>query len=259
MNRDVASKIYASVAKKMQNCARQDMALADYRMIDGSHADVLLAYASTVPSNEDIAKFVTASFKGQAYPILETARVYDLQKVVGITLSAPQLTRSLEDSEKMMAITASSFLDVNDGAEWQVKTNATTGAKFLARALEEDFESIIAAHKASRANCPIVTANSNFQAVTASYLMANENDFVKFFSGNSMQCGTIKQVMPDGETVKIINDEGEVYVLPKTSITQIIRKDPEEQAQITKDMEAFYSKIWGTDYASDLFKDGSQV
>lgn len=259
MNTNVASKICASVAEKLKNAARQDIALADYRMIDGSHADVLLAYASAVPSLEEISKFITVAFKGDAYPVLETARSYERNKVVGITLSARQLTRSLQDSDKMMAITASSFLDVNDGAEWKVETNATTGTKYLARALDEDFEGIISAHKASRSECPFVTADANFESVTAGFLMANENDFVKFFDGHSTQCGTIKTVSPDGETVKIINDEGEIYAVPKTSILQIIRKDPEEQQQITQDMESFYAKIWGPAYASDLFKNGSQV
>lgn len=258
MNTNVASKICASVNQKMKDSARQDIALADYRMLDKSHADVLLAYANAIPSLEEIAKFVTVAFKGDAYPVLETARSYKKNKVVGVTLSARQITRPLEDSSKMMAVTASTFIDVNEDAEWEVKTNATTGAKFLARALDEDFESIISAHKASRSNCPFVTALANFESVTAGFLMANENDFVKFFAG-TMQCGTIKQVMPDGETVKIINEEGELYVVPKTSILQIIKKDPEEQQQIDKDMESFYAKIWGPAYSADLFKNGSQV
>ena len=261
MNNNIGSKICAGALKKMQEkgMARNDMALADFNMVDSANANLLIAYAKAVPTNEEIARFVTATFKGKAYPIMETTRAYELQKCVAVTVKAPQLTRALEDGDKMMKITAQSFLDVNDGAEWQIKTNATTGAKFLARALEEDFESIIAAHKASRATCPIVTASANFEKVEASYLMANEDDLVKFFDGNGMQCGTVKEVMPDGQSVKIVNEEGELYVVPKTSITQIIRKDPAEQQKIDQDMENFYAHIFGEQYAKELFAEGSQV
>lgn len=259
MMNNIGNKICAGAMKRIKETGiRSDMALADFNMIDKATANVLIAYANEVPTNQEIAKFVTATFAGKAYPVMETTRAYELQKCVAVTVQAPQLTRAFEDSGKMQAITACTFVDVNDGAEWEVKTNASTGAKFLARAMDEDFESIIAAHKTARGSSPLVTASSNFQSVTASYLTANDEDFVKFFDGNGLQCGTIKQVMPDG-SVKILNDEGELFVVPKTSITQIIRKDPEEQKQITDDMEAFYSKIWGEQFSRELFKDGSQV
>lgn len=261
MSNNIGNKICAGAMKKFKESihARSDMALADFNMIDNSNANLLIAYAKDMPTNEDIAKFVTATFKGKAFPVMETTRAYDMQKCVAVTVTAPQITRAFEDKEKMQAITASAFIDVNDGAEWQVKTNASTGAKYLARALEEDFEGIIKAHKETRASSPLVTADTNFQKVTANYLLANQDDFVKFFDGNGMQCGTVKQVMPDGDKVKIINEEGELYVVNKTSITQIIRKDPEEQHQIDKDMESFYSRIYGPEFAAKLFKNGSQV
>ena len=189
--------------------------------------------------------------------MFETCCAYDQNKVVGITLAAKQLSRSMEDCPKMAKITASTFIDVNDGAEWHVTTNPTTGAKYLARALDEDFESIVSAHKASRDNCAFITAETHFDKVCASYLDANENDFVKFFYG-TMQCGTVKQVLPDGE-LKIVNDLGEVYVVPKTSVVQIIRKDPEEQALIKNDMINFYSNIFGKEYAEQLLKYGPTV
>lgn len=261
MTNNIGSRICASAMQKIKetSVARNDMVIADFNMIDSANANLLIAYAKAMPTNEEIAKFVTATFKGKAYPIMETTRAYELQKAVAVTVKAPQITRALEDGASMMKITASAFLDTADGAEWQVKTNASTGAKFLARALDEDFEAIIAAHKESRGTSPLVTASTNFAAVTASYLLANDEDFVKFFDGNGLQCGTVKQVMPDGERVKILNDEGEVFVVPKTSITQIIRKDPAEQQQINKDMESFYAKIYGPEFAAELFKNGANV
>jgi len=261
MKNNIGSKILASAQEKLkkQGSARPDLALADYRMIDATHADILVAYAKSVPNNAELSTFVTASFKGKAFPIFETARVYDLQKVVGITIVPPQITRPLADKDKMMKITASTFLDVNDSSEWGLATNASTGVQYLARSMEEDFEGIIKARKARLGSNSAVTASSNFSAVTASYLTANEDDFVKFFDGNGIRTGTIKQVMPDNNTLKIMDDEGELYVVRRESVTQIIRKDPDEVKKITDDMQEFYSKIWGPGFAADLMKNGPTV
>ncbi len=258
---NIGSKILAASNKKLKELgsARPDLAVADYRMIDKTHADILVAFATTVPTNVEISNFITASFKGEAFPLFETARAYDAQKVVGITVVPPQITRDMHDGSKMMKITASTFLDINDSSEWNVVTNPTTGVPYLARALSEDFEGIIKARKVRMNGNSSVTASANFSTVTASYLTANEDDFVKFFDGNGMRTGTIKQVMPDGVTLKIMDDEGELYVVRRESVTQIIHKDPAEVAKIQEDMTNFYSRIWGTEFASNLMKNGPTV
>lgn len=259
MINNVSSKICASVAEKMRDSARQDMALADYRMLDAAHAHAIIAYKGNVPSTNEISKFVTTTFRGKAYASLETARVYANNSAIGVILSAPQITKDLKEAEKLQPVTASTFIDVNDDSEWKIVENPTTHTKYLARALTEDFEQIMAAHKRARSSCPIVTASSSYEKVTANYLLANENDLVKFFSGNSVQCGTIKQVLPGGEDVKVITDEGELFTIPRTYIVEVLRKDPAEQKQIDTDRENFYAKTWGPSYAADLFKNGSKV
>lgn len=257
---DISSKILASARKTLseRGTARADLALSDYRMLDKSHADILVAYTKEIPCDKELADFVTASFKGKAYPLFETARVYEQQKVVGITVVPPQMTRSQKDSGKMMKMTASTFLDVNDNSEWNLVKNPSTGVSYLARALAEDFESIIKARKVRLGSNMSVTASANFTCVTASYLTANENDYVKFYDGTT-RTGTIKEVFPDGVTLKIMDDEGTTYLIKRESVLQVIRKDPEETKKITEDMVDFYSKIWGKDFATQLLKNGPEV
>lgn len=258
----ISTKIFAntkSILAKNGNI-RSDFAVADYRMIDDSHADILVAFASDKPKPtlKEISSFVLAKFEGKVFPLLETARCYDECKCIGVTCTPPEIKRSADDKDSMMKITASTFMDCKDNSEWKLSKNPTTGVSYLARALVENFEDIIAARKARLGSTMSVTASTNFCKVEASYLSANEDDYVKFFDG-MMRVGTVRSVEPDGKTVKIMDDEGEVFVVDRRAITEIIRKDPAELEEIQNNMENFYSSIWGKDYTKKLFDKGPTV
>jgi hypothetical protein len=256
----ISSKIFASTKQKLEakGSSRPDMALADYRMLDDSHADILVAYSTSIPTVKEMANFVMAKFEGKAFPLVESARCYEEIKCVGMTVIPPQITRAKEDSSKLMKITASTFLDTVDKSEWKMEKNPTTGVSYLARALVENFESIIRAKKQRIGSNLSVTASCNFNKITASYLSANEDDYVKFFDG-VMRVGTVKSVEPDGNTVKIMDDEGEVFVVDRTCITEVIRKDDDEMQKITENMESFYEHIFPESFVKDLFKHGPKV
>lgn len=260
MSMSIASKIFANTKKVLEQKGnvRSDLALSDYRMIDDSHANILIAYVNEIPTVKEISNFVMAKFDGKVFPVIETACNYDACKCVGVTCTPPTIKRSLDDKNAMMKVTASTFLDINDKSEWKVEKNPTTGVSYLARALVENFEEILSARKARLGSSMAVTASAKFDKVTACYLSANEDDYVKFYDG-MMRVGTVKSVEPDGKTVKIMDDDGEVYVVDKTSIIEIIRKDPNEVEEIKKNMENFYADIWGEKYAKKLLKDGPVV
>ena len=103
-----------------------------------------------------------------------------------------------------------------------------------------------------------VTASAKFDVVEASYLSANEDDYVKFFDG-MMRVGTVRSVEPDGKTIKIMDDDGELFVVDRSSIIEIIRKDPDEVEKMNNDMESFYAEFLGKKYAAELFNKGPLV
>lgn len=256
----IGTKIIANTKKILEKKGnvRQDLAVSDYKMIDNSHADILVAFTGSIPTVREISNFVLAKYDGKVFPLLETARCYDACKCVGIMCTPPTIKRSLDDKKSMMKITASTFLDINDKSEWKVEKNPSTGVSFLARALVEDFEKIISARKARLGSSMAVTASAKFEKVEASYLSANEGDYVKFYDG-MMRVGTVRSVEPDGKTIKIMDDDGELFVVDKTSVTEIIRKDPNEVEEMEKNMENFYADIFGRQYAEELFKKGPLV
>jgi len=257
----MSTKIFASAQKTMEakGNIRKDLAVTDYRMIDKVHANILVGFTANKPTVKELASFIVAKFEGKAFPILETASCYDACKCVGITIMPPQITRPKDDCPKMVKIHASTFIDVADNSEWSLQKNPTTGVQYLARAISEDFESIISSRKARLGSCLAVTASTNFSVVTASYLNANEDDYVKFFDDGLMRTGTIRSVEPDGKTVKIMDDNGEVFVTSRENVTQVIRKDPAETEMIKNNMEHFYEQFLPESYVSQLFSHGPFV
>lgn len=256
----ISTKIFANTKKVLaqKGNIRQDLAISDYKMLDDSHANILIAYTEEIPTVREISNFVVAKYEGKVFPLLETACNYGECKCVSITCTPPTIKRSLDDKSSMMKITASTFLDVKDKSEWKVEKNPSTGVSYLARALVEDFEKIISARKARIGSSMAVTASAKFNVVEASYLSANEDDYVKFFDG-MMRVGTVRSVEPDGKTIKIMDDDGELFVVDRSSIIEIIRKDPDEVEKMNNDMEGFYAEFLGKKYASELFKKGPIV
>ena len=261
MSMSISTKIFANAKNtlvKMGNI-RPDLAASDYRMIDDGHADIIIAFTGNTPTVREISSFVLSKFEGKVFPLLETARCYDKCKCVAVTCTPPEIKRSYDDRNKMMKITASTFMDCKDNSEWKVSKEPTTGVSYLARALVENFDQIIYARIARIGSSMSVTASTNFESITAAgYLSANEDDYVKFFDG-MMRVGTVRSVEPDGKTIKIMDDEGEFFVVPRTAVTEIIRKDPAEMEQIQKNMESFYGDIWGKPFTEKLFKKGPTV
>lgn len=260
MSMSISSKIFANTKKVLEQNGniRQDLAVSDYRMIDGSHADILVAFTGNIPTVKEISNFVVAKYEGKVFPLLETARCYEEGNCVGIVCTPPTIKRSMDDKDSMMRVTASTFLDVNDKSEWKVEKNPSTGVSYLARALVENFEDIIKARKARLGSSMAVTASAKFTKVEASYLSANEDDYVKFFDG-MMRVGTVRSVEPDGKTIKIMDDDGELFVVDRSSVIEIIRKDPNEVEEMQKNMESFYDQIFGKEYTKKLFSKGPIV
>lgn len=255
MNFVKSSKIFASAKQQMESsCAvRADMAVADTRMLGDGCGKVLVAYTGKVPTVRELVNFVMAKYEGKVFPMAETACNYDEFSCVAVTCTAPEIKRSETDKSKMMKITASTFLDVNDKSEWTVRKNPTTGVTYLSRTLVEDFDTILASKVQTIGSNASVTASTNFNRVTAAYLQIDEGDYVKFFDG-SAQTGTVKSIEPNGNTCKVMSDDGEIHVISTGLISEIVRKDEGEQKRIEESMKSFYANIWPKEFVEKLFK-----
>lgn len=244
-------KTEAKVASR--GYSRSDLKLVGVKAIANDQAKVLIGFDPNKGqvSSEDLIAFIAHKTEAKVVPHLETALAHQKEKVISCQVSVRRQTKHIAEAADMHKITAMSFMDTKDGSSWEVAEGAA-GKKFLRRATEDDIDSLLAS-RVER-----VGASVSFEAITAGYFNVEVGDSVEFFS-DVLRTGAVSSLRKNGQELRIVQEDQEVFIVPLDSVVKILRKNAKAEREETKKQEDFYSQIYGENFAQDLMKFGSRV
>jgi len=242
------------LAAKLQTMsgARADMHISDSVPVTASSTKILIGFDSRLghPTAEQITAFVSHKFQGQVDAKLETAEaiasVDGKRSGVAVVVAPLRLTKPISEKEHMTTIVANTlFLDQTIGANWEIRKNAD-GTEFLECLRGENVNQLLNTVIASQGalHSPLKFGENVTAAVDTSV-----GDFVEFYTDVGIRRGDVTKVSDD--KVTILADDRQ-WVVDKPSVTRILRLNPKKEDAKRKQIETFYSAIWGPDFAKKL-------
>jgi hypothetical protein len=237
---------------------RGDLYLADAVPVNASSAKLLIGYVPRfgTPNHSQVANFVTAmtsrfSKSGALKPELESLTdhpVNSVQAAVSLIVNAPSLTATPDHKDHMVAVSSTMFYDNKIGANWELKANAA-GAQFLECMRKENVPELLQTAIASQGiiSKTLTFQSPELQAVAA--VQCNVGDYVEFWAEGGLRRGDVTKC--EGDEV-VIDSEDRPLKVSRAAVTKIIRLNQKAANEEKKRLVAFYSTIWGPEYAKDL-------
>lgn len=232
---------------------RADLQFADARKINKSTAYFLLAFTGTVPTSEDLGQFFIRKFNAKITPFLSTAKVYNGEKLVTVVGQILNVTRDYEDigrSTMRPVITGAVYLDVPLQEVWEVKERA--GQKVLVRKVKDDIMSMVSARKEAMMDSrPTSTFAKLAEGTLMRYLsMIDKGDRVKVLIDDKV---TEADVVSCSDVETKVKTSSGVVTVPRSSVLEVVKKNPEKEAKQTEMLTDFYTKAYGDPkFAKDL-------
>jgi len=237
---------------------RGDLYLADVVPVSASSAKLLIGYVPRfgTPTHSQVANFVTAttsrfSQSGALKPELASLTdhpVNSVQAAVSLVVNAPSLTATPEHKDHMVAVSSTMFYDKSIKANWELKSSPE-GTKYLECMHKENVPELLQTAIASQG---IVSKTLTFQtpelqAVAA--VQCNVGDYVEFWADGGLRRGDVTKC--EGDEVVIDSDDRPLKV-SRAAVTKVIRLNQKAAGEEKKRLVAFYSTIWGPEYAKQL-------
>jgi len=232
---------------------RADLQFADARKINKSTAYFLLAFTGTVPTSEDLGQFFIRKFNAKITPFLSTAKVYNGEKLVTVVGQILNVTRDYEDigrSTMRPVITGAVYLDVPLQEVWEVKERA--GQKVLVRKVKDDIMSMVSARKEAMMDSrPTSTFAKLAEGTLMRYLsMIDKGDRVKVLIDDKV---TEADVVSCSDVETKVKTSSGVVTVPRSSVLEVVKKNPEKEAKQTEMLTDYYTKAYGDPkFAKDL-------
>lgn len=255
MNRNrVIANLTDKISKKVGH--RVDLYLSDYNAITASSGHFLLSYNEKAPTTEEISEFFIRHFNAKITANLATARVHKNKNAVSVVAELLQVTKPIEDAEKMTSVIASySYLDATLDELWEVKEK--NGQKVLQRKIKDDISKIVSA----RRNLMMDTStagNLTFAHVAEAsglsrYLSIMEKgDTVRVYHDGQVQEGVVSAASDD--TIKVKVGSKSISVA-RQAVLEIVSKSAKVDNAEKKQVEDYFADAYGSDkYAKSLTK-----
>ena len=238
-----------------QQGSRYDLRVTDVAEIEkDSTYKLVISYdqAATPPTRKDVTQFVKFITNDSVKPIVASARVHQGKRHSGVSIvvESRKLTRNLKDKSSMVAVAGqTSFMDTEIGEIWSVKTNEATGTKYLECQRREDIGNILdnALHAGTK-TCAGLTLGDE---TVAGACCAEKGDTVQFYADNATRQGVVTSVR--GDEARIAESDGNTFIVPVTSVIDIIKKNEKVAQEELNEQAEFYSKYLGKDFVRQMF------
>lgn len=231
---------------------RPDMYISDFRQLDKSSAQVLLAYTSDLGgiTPAQIRDFIVAEFKGQLVPKMDTTRTHDSatrEALASVVIEVRAPTRPVQDAEHMKIITSNLYLDSDLQESWAVESN-DEGTPYLKRMTDVNIAAILEDRKARMATTSNLAKFENVLGAGNPTI----GSIVTFYDNGSYRNGTVVGI--DNNSCRVVMDGDELNrrSIPYSSITEITA---EEDGGTQKKLQDYYTKAFGdSEYARKLVR-----
>lgn len=250
-NHDSVSRMLDKLREKTAKSVwrRADIYIADYRLLSNTSAYILFGYDNQfgVPSVEDIQTAVVRDFEGRITPALSTAEAHPDYGAVKVIADMVLPTRPYNDSNQMVAVANTVFIDQEMGQTWDLVEGAD-GIKYLQRKTEDDIGEILKARKQRMMSTASVRGLEFGEAINAG-VEAAVGDHVRFYADSAIHSGEVFNVGLNKVAVK--TDAGNYEIAPEAVLDRIyIAAEAEELDK--KKLREYYAKIYGPEYADKL-------
>jgi len=247
----VTNKIVDQLASRLHERVpyRSDLYMADYSTISSTSARLLVGYERKLgkPKMKDVEQFILCAFEGSLLPHQETARVVVEQAAVIIAASKYVPTKALKESENMMAIASTMFIDQVLQETWEVRSTGE-GNKYLARVSPENIDSIL---QERRSRMKTHARHVTFAEIGTGLPEVTPGAIVKFIADSEVMTGKVSVVAPSTVTV-IEQKTGNAFTINKYSVVDIVEWSSEMKNEMLNDIKDHYSKVYSPDYAADM-------
>lgn len=203
----------------LRNVPTMTVAITDYRVIDSSLAEVVVATTGN-PSRDEMVIQLTSKLKGKATPVVGSFRwLVEGTAAVGY-VSTVTPVRALEGESvlsnyKMLA--SNMYMDPSDDSLWELKEGGS-GGRYLARRTQEELPEIMAAAKA-----PQRTGIPSLSRVVRASVKADE--FVSFVAiGGEVDYGVCVGTK-EGASVVLSTTTRRLHAVPRERIISATKID----------------------------------
>jgi flagellar hook-associated protein FlgK len=247
---DARSRMLRRLDEKMSASVghRGDMHVADFKPIDQNGGHLLIGYEKSLGpvTSQDVTAFLTRSFSGQVVPVMETAKQHRAESCVAIVVHRAIPTRKIGDSQGMVAIANTVFLDQQLGDTWEVKAQPD-GTKYLARVARDNIADIVGER---RRRMSVQASTATFgNTLSAGVPNLNTGDQVRFYEGGRLLEGKVQSV---GDEVKITTTAGGFAVSPE-AVVEILQVSPETTKNVQSYLQDYFKDAYGFEnYAEQL-------
>ena len=247
----LASKMHKTIGR------RADMYIEDSESIDMNSCRVMVAYAKHIGpvDSEQLSEFVIREFNGKLVPNLATAQSFtDLGRVM-VILTRAHVTRPMEDAQHMHSVAAGAvYIDKTLADTWEVAT-AEDGQPFLSRVATDDIANIVAVRRQrmSTAGQQPMSISAAMQAYGGTFDVG-PGDTVKVMYKDAPHSGcTVASVGDDNVTVKIPRIG--TATVSKHAVFSVEQIDGKRLGQMKKELDDYYTQVYGPEYAGELTKE----
>lgn len=241
------SKVHSKVGHRV------DLYLGDYRSINNTTAQLLVGYDNRfgIPSGNEISDFMVKNFSGKVVPQMATAKVHKDVEAVSIVAEIYRPTRRLEESQSMVAVASTLYVDKDMGETWEVMGDEDT--KYLARVMKDDISSILQERRnrmQSQFSGRVTLAN----ALSAGINQVDQGALVRFYWNGTVLQGEVTQVQESG--IKINAEDGGSFTVPREAVTEVLRYSDKTESNLKNSLSQYFSDAYGfEDYGQQIARD----
>lgn len=239
----------ATAVKALGHTCRADLAVTDFRGIDGGRyaGHVTLQYDRDLgaPTARDVQAFFSDNFGNQVQPQTQTLRVYEDEGVAQVAANSVVVTRPIADADQdhMVRVTPVKYVDATTQEVWNVH-NDESGRKYMVRESSESLDDLVEARRNRERSAPKVAATK------MALLQLDKGDRVSFYDNGILAYGEIDDV--DAVSVGITASTGKVRV-SKSAVVKILAKGESQIADEKDELRRYFSEAFGDpSYAAEL-------
>lgn len=246
--KSVGTKIFERYQERLSKIqGRTDLYLADWKRLNKTSAHVLFGYnkACGLLKSQDLIKYALASFNGKLELDEKTFKIYP-EGAVSCLATIKREAKAM-DSKGMRCVAETMYIDEKLKDIWEVQSNEE--GKFLARVEKEDISNILAERKKRM----FTKADINFKVIASGTYGAEVGDCVEFYFGGKSHKGLIKSL--EDSQYKIKSDAGQEFCVDKEAILKIVEVNKKTKEEIKKELQGYYSKLYGNELGKEIVKD----
>ena len=251
---DREHRMLSRMRERMQSKVghRADLYLGDFRSINNATAQTLIGYDDRfgVPTGNDISEFMVKAFSGQVVPQMATAKVHKDIEAISVVAEIYRPTRRIEDSDNMICIASTRYVDSDMGETWEVMGDDT---KYLARVVKDDIGAIMNERR-KRMTSHFTGKVSLANALSAGVSQVEDGALVRFYWNGKILQGEVTQVQENG--VKVNAEDGGSFTVPREAVTEVLRWSEKTESNLKESLTQYFSEAYGfKDYGKQIARD----